>query len=259
MNNGVDFLDVYDKVYDEVLYYIKNKPEDLNNTYSADGVDDFFIIDYVEEDKLDDFLKINKYNFRKDSLVVFDTMNFLKQNIISYNFSKENIWRQFDHDCPRTEIIINNELVTGKNQFIEKLKFYKSHNVTIGKYQFDLLAILAMISNQSSYAFPYNFLYKIHSYYDENLIITNCTNNRNISFNFNKDCPESLKIKIETNMLLRHLWNKIEPTELNIVLLIELNTLNSIDGNGIFSKNGIFLINSVEKYYWDSILTQMIV
>ncbi len=60
-------------------------------------------------------------------------------------------------------------------------------------------------------------------------------------------------------MLLRHLWNKIEPTELNIVLLIELNTLNSIDGNGIFSKNGIFLINSVEKYYWDSILTQMIV
>ena len=248
MNNGVDIMDIYNKLYNDLVHHT-NKSDKLyckqhmlnNNDNNNEQIDDYVMIDYLEEDKIDNFLEKIRYNCKDDLTIAFNIKIYINENLKSYEYDKKNIWTQFELDCFRNNIFINNRKVENRSEFIRELKHYKSHALRINKNKISLLTIFAMLSTQSSYAFPYIFLNKMPNYFSNKIVPSNSSNNRKISYEFNKKKREYIKIRIETDFMMRCMISGDELYKVNSVLILETTKIkkNII----VFNNNGLFLLN----------------
>jgi hypothetical protein len=248
--NGVDIIDIYDKLYDEILFYVKNKNdfkvinfEDINIKENY-LIDEFHIIDHIEEDNMDNFIQCKKYNHKENSVISFNVPIYLKENLKSYEYDYFNIWDQFEKDCPRSTIYINDILIHNEIQLRNELYGMRKHLVTVNNNMYNIITIIAMLCNQSSYAFPYLFLNKVQAASNSNIIAMNCSDNRSIKIKINNN---NLKIWIDTDVNLRDISTGILNTKLHITLLIESSDIKTNKLENIFNKHGMFFINYSNK------------
>jgi hypothetical protein len=245
MNKGVDLVHIYNKLHIDIEHYIKNKNiEEIIKEYEIVNIndddfkdnDDYIEFKYVEEDKLDKFLCDNNYNFQKDSLITFNTNIYIIENLKSYNYSTNRIWKQFILDCPRDEIYIENKLIKNKTDFEKSLSFIKKSEININSHSYELITLMAMLCSQSSYAFPIIFLQKIQHHFNKDLYLTNLNKSKNININI-----ESNRIIFILNLDIgvKNIDNNEIVSKLNVNLILELNKVND---NYIFSTKGIFFI-----------------
>ena len=80
-SSGVDYIDVYDKLYEDILDYVKYKSDKQKYMVvhfdSLDVKEDFLdseyaTVEYIREDNIDDFIECNKYNYRDNSVISFN-------------------------------------------------------------------------------------------------------------------------------------------------------------------------------------------
>ncbi len=247
-----NIIDVYDKLYDEILFYVENKTVDVDgvefNVINFDKLDvkenylhnEFVMVDYVEEDKIDEFLKYKNYNHREDSLISFNVPIFMNNNLQSYKNDSFNIWNQFDLDCPRSPIYVNNKKINSDTELRIELKNFQKYFVKSECNMFNLVTIIAMLCNQSSYAFPYIFFNKVENNTNSNVVATNCTDNRSINIETHDN---GIKIWIKTDVLFRNVKKNIIDAKANIKLLIEAPNVHTDELYNVFNKYGLFFIN----------------
>jgi hypothetical protein len=270
---GVKIEDVYDKLYDEIVEYMTNinldknsgndnnvtikkilSPEIVNNiNIDSDLIKNYLIteltdFDHINEDEMDEIIKNRNYNKLCDMELTFDTMPYIINNLKSYKYDTEIIWDQFDKDCPRSTVFINNKIVKTRNVMKEKLQCLDNISVfcndveTKTDMEFKLITLVAMICNQSSYAFPYAFMTKIQRRDDDNMFIANCSTNRTIKIETD---GKKLQIFINTDVRIRDTGYRQDKIDkyCHITLSLETTLLKSGKLNSIFSDIGMFFID----------------
>ena len=240
-----NFEDIYNKLYNELNNNIIEK--DLNKiieeyqVVDIDDVDniyldsDYVIINYVEEDKLDDHIETLGYNIVRDSILAFNTQIYLKEILKSYHYKAEEIWYQFDLDCSRCKLYLDDDVITNSSDLKLKLDQFKNNIITIDNTNFNILTIIAMLCNQSSYAFPYVLCHKILSDIKKNIFISNLSSNRYVKIKIKES---SIDISIEADFGLRDIEKNKVISKINIILLISMNI---VDGNYVFNKNSLLI------------------
>jgi hypothetical protein len=251
--NNADFVDVYNRVYDEILGYINNKTVDIdgiefnivNFDEDIDLIEDYILVGCLEEDKIDDYLKYRHFNYREDSVILFNIPIYLRENLKSYRFDPSEIWEQFEKDCPRSTIYVNDKQIFSRTDLIENLSMVQPYTVRFKQYVLNLMTIIAMLCNQSSYAFPYIFLSKVQNMFDSNVIASNCTDNREIKIEtiLSESDKTSLKFTIKTDVIMRNIKNCKIDAKANVTLVFDTNPLLSTDLTTLFKPHGMFLIN----------------
>lgn len=259
-----NFLSVYNRLYDEIHYYVKNKNTYLDNkiNYQINYVnnynyvdikcddnsnesndsndlndsDNFEIIDYLDNE-YDEYGDTIDFNFDyKLTTKIFSCNKFLLDNLKSYNYDPKNIIAQFKLDCPRTLLLFNNHKINNiknlKFNLNKSIKDWTKTKLKLDNKNFRLIDILIMIFNQSSYAFPYIYLNKFFNKKNNNLIVVNCADNRKIEVNtFNNE----IKINIETDMLIRDMLKDEYIHKINVSINFDIYTypINNISTNGL--------------------------
>ena len=250
--NTVDYVSVYDKVYDEVIRYINNKSVAIdgieftvvNFDDDFDLIEDYVIVDCLEEDKIDEYLKNRHFKYKEDSVVLFSIPIYIRENLKSYNYDPSNIWEQFEKDCPRSTIYINDNQILSKQDLTDNLPTMRHTTVKVEYFVFNLVTVVAMLCNQSSYAFPYIFLNKLQSNRDSNVIASNCSDNRIIKIEtIMNDDQIRLKFLIKTDVIMRNIRNYQIDTKANITLILETNYIKTNNLDQLFKKHGMFFIN----------------
>ena len=251
--NNADFVDVYNRVYDEILGYINNKSIDIEGiefnivTFDdeIDLIEDYVLIGCLEEDKIDEYLKYRQFNYRQNSVILFNIPIYLEKNLKSYNFDTFEIWEQFGRDCPRTNIYVNGNKIHNKIDLTTNLSTIQPHTIKYKQYTLNLMTIIAMLCNQSSYAFPYIFLTKLQSMFDSNIIASDCGDNRYIKIDLllNEENKQYLRFTIKTDVLMRNIKNCEIDAKVNVTLILETNPIKSMELFNLFKLHGTFLIN----------------
>lgn len=212
-NNSELFIDIYFRLYNKLEKDFLLSPlsipffeVNIDEKFEAINIDlinvnihdygDIFKENQLKENFLfgmikDHQLLQNKYETNDKHIILFDAEVYFKKILQSYKYKRENIWYQFSLDFPRSTIFVNNINVKIKDQFLELLKGLNEIYMTIKinnqkVYIFDLLTLVIMLCNQSSYAFPYMYLNKIYSQYEDKFIICSLDEGRNIKIT-NKD------------------------------------------------------------------------
>lgn len=120
----------------------------------------------------------------------FSTKNYINNIINSYTKTpnaRQNIWTQFDLDCNRTNILFKRDLterrINQQNDFIHEMTkigfddyVYPCANVD----SLNMVDILGMLCNQSSYAFSYSECHNQLADPDNNIFVFNSSSNRYI-------------------------------------------------------------------------------
>ena len=181
---------------------------------------------YIEKIKNNQI--IGKTTDLKVNSVTFDNLIFLDEIIKSYK-SIDNIYNQFDLDCNRTNIEINNNKITNIKQFEENIgctQHIKFSNDSLN----NLYEYLVMITLQSSYAFPYIFLHKLYCENKGYIMASNLSTNRNIHIN---TFTEYLQILIECDLEIKNYKENITLKKINVTLYLKskytMKQFNEID------------------------------
>lgn len=219
MNCEDNFVSIYNKLACVIM-----------NEKNIGKYDDFVVFDYLKEDDMDNFIKNNN---DLNKTIVFDTATYIFKNLESYNFNKMDIWKQFELDCCRSNLFINHKRIMNKNDFSSKLKKYSKSRINVYNYSVNSDIMLAMLSTQSSYAYPYILLNNI---LDKGLVATNSSNNRKIEYQTNGD---NINIMIETDFIIRKLETGNEMFIVNCVIMLEML---EVDDQLKLCKNGILSI-----------------
>ena len=120
-----------------------------------------------------------------------------------------------------------------KNDFSSKLKKYSKSRINVYNYSVNYDIMLAMLSTQSSYAYPYILLNKI---LDKGLSAANSSNNRKIEYQTNGD---NINIMIDTDFIIRKSETGNEMFIVNCVIMLEML---EVDEQLKLCKNGILSI-----------------
>ena len=238
MNNNidVDFIDIFYRIgYDLNTNLLNNKMVlELDKLQENISETDYCMVEYVEEDKM----VLKKYDIDNNvnnnfiNTVIFNINIYIDEILKSYKYNPKNIWDQFNVDMPRVNIYINNEKITSKDYFCKLLNDYKNRYICKNCIKFDQLAILAMICNQSSYAFPYIYLYGLLNDELNNLCCLNT--NRNIRFNLKSTYKY---ITLEADFAIKQIDNSdfILKNTIKMKLTININNNeNLFDNYGLF-------------------------
>lgn len=211
----MDFIDIYTTLYKDIQNDIK-KELDKNK-------DNVFIINHVEEDKLNEYINKKK---KFDKLISFNFDKFINENLKSYDYNNPQIWEQLKVDLPRTNIFINGRKINSIKEFDKRLKKL-SHIVHKSK---SIPTLLAMICCQSSYAFPYILLSGI--YCDKpDLLLTSESKNRNININY----ENGLQISLEANFSIKDTAK--DKIVNSVYMIMRIDADNKIDN--FFSEAGL--------------------
>jgi hypothetical protein len=229
-NIGINFSDIFNTlganlIADPYSRVIIEDDIDINNDIS----NSYCMVDYIEEDKLNTYNNTNIHSFNNLN-VVFNVNIYIEEILKSYNYNNDKIWDQFVLDLPRTNVYVNKDQIISVEQFKQLLNVYL-HN----EYQ---LTNLALICNQSSYAFPYIYLYNLHKNIIDNpdnpCILTCLNSSRNIVFNMNN--PTNKKVTLEADFAIKVLENQSVFKKINILLTLYLN--NNCNSNSTFNNFG---------------------
>lgn len=250
--DGVNVVDVYDKLYNEILFYVKNKNVDVNgiefNVVNFNEIhikenflnESFLIVDHIEEDKMEQFIKCKKYNHKENSVLSFNVPIYLQENLKSYNYDSYNVWDQFEKDCPRTSIYVNDQLIHNEDMLRHALVKIQPYIIYTNGKMYNMVTIIAMICNQSSYAFPYIFLNQVQHNVNSDIVAVDCSDNRSIRINVNDN---NLKIWIDTDVNFRSMTTNELTMKTHITLLIESLNIKTDELENMFNKCGMFFIN----------------
>lgn len=213
--------------------------------YSADDIQtvnekinqDYKVVDFMDEDIMDKFLEQQQDNFYEDSVILFNLGTFFKKNLISYNYNTQDIWKQFDVDCPRMKIYVNNKRIKNQKNFKNKLKSLLGACVIINTDIFEIIDILGMLCNQSSFFLSYKFLHKAKQFtYDNDYIqVTNSSSNRSVKVNIKHN---KLSIIAETNFAIKNILEDKIISKINTVIVIDGCVKNNYAS---FAKNGMLI------------------
>lgn len=229
-----DFIDIYNILYESIQKDIRQelcKNMNLSN-YNINIYPDFTVINYVEEDNLDDYINIMD-NKQDNNTISFKMSIYLNEILKSYNFDKAKIWNQLELDLPRTSVYINDILISDVDKFKELTCDFLMSDIKINNQMYDLVTILAMLSNQSSYGFPYIFLYKLYCQNQKNVFLTSESTGRYVKFNFDQN-TNNISISIEADFGVKNIEEDIKLHSINMALLININ-VNTFSQNGLLS------------------------
>lgn len=125
----------------------------FGNKLIEDNMNDFSVIDVIEGDVIP---------LKNDKVMTFLTEKYLENILDSYKNDVNNIFYQLKIDFPRTCIYVNNKRFFDYDEFRKKISQYDKHKVSrIRNHK--LSTLLMMLCNQSSFAYPYELIYKLYS------------------------------------------------------------------------------------------------
>jgi hypothetical protein len=206
-NNIVNYSDVF-------LFSINNlQPQQL---YQDDNQ-----IDYINEDSYD----ITSYKFGNKSLLFYNTHTYIRNIYDSFNKNSENIWKLTSLDLPRMPTFINHTLINNNESFKKHtdkyIDYYDSTTLDL-----DLQTLLAMLSTQSAFGFPFILLYNVYNtgqnkQDNTNLHLLSTNEGRKIDIVIDQDDINinlnSIYNIMDTNT--QHIVSKIKTTlDLNIII-----------------------------------------
>jgi len=202
--------------------------------------DNYEIIDKFTEDDLDKYLITDKYyesyTTSKNMIFLFDTNKYIYNNFKSYKFTSLLVYKQLILDIPRLKLIIFNKHISNILEFRKILTDYSKNKFILNNISYPLLDVVALLSTQSSFAFPCIFLNKLNKFSDNFHIIG--LNNNIISISkLNRD----LVLNIKSSFAILD-SNKDITKYININLLI---TLKDLDNCYIPLSNSIFTISFI--------------
>ena len=220
--------------FEDIYYRLSNINEDINNK-------EYEIIKLYNNNINNLHQTILKHN--KD-IIMFNMNEYLHDILNSYNYDIYKINQQFDIDFNRSNIFINDIKINDKNLIdihfnnLEKYKLFDN---------FNMLLIIKMLCNQSSFGFPFILLNKIYNYYNDDYIISDGKTNRYIKFN---TIDKLLTIIIGTDLILNKITTNgiefIKKIHIHLVIhtnLIKTNSEYILNNNDIYCKNGLLYID----------------
>lgn len=236
------YEDVFSRLYQDISKDLVNKNldriiddfevvelEDVNSVYYSDYV----IVDYVEEDKLDEKVDKLGFNLMRDGVLAFNTEIYLEQILSSYHSPKE-ICEQFCLDCPRCEILLEGETIKSLIELQRGLTKFSEYELSLRGRTYDLPLILTMLCNQSSYAFPYVLTHKLLADIEKNIFVASLSTNRFVKI---RSYERKIDIDISADFGLKNLYQKNLLSTVSIRLKLSVN----LDANNLFSKNSLFV------------------
>lgn len=146
-------------------------------------------LDNINDDMIDLYLKNKNI---ENNTITFNSEYYIEKNINSYKKSETKIYDQFCVDFPRTTVYYN----TYEIQSIEKFNYYLDglRKSNIIYKNINVVDIIIMLCNQSTYASPYYFIHKLYG--TDKLVVCSDSNNRSINIYYD-DYYKNMNIILE--------------------------------------------------------------
>jgi len=234
MDDITDFINLY--------YNIKNDKTDNQN---KNILNDFEIVDkndinlptssFVEIDVINEN-DINNYFQQTDqsNVFLFEMKLYLNDILKSYRYDLDNIWDQLNKDVPRSNIFINDRQIYTDIEFKQKLKKLDVFKDQYNNCVFSLFEILATLTTQASYAFPFIFLHKKYcDDIDSKYKIQGLSTNRRIDINTRN---ENITMTIEADFSIFNTDTNKSIRRLNTCLMINTNIVYQ---NGYYTRSNL--------------------
>jgi hypothetical protein len=224
----------FEHIYNEICDEVNNDITELSEDYKIVDMDeidklyyknDFVIFNYVDEDNLTNEIDKLGYNIIRDGCLIFDTYKYLDYILKSYNYDETNILNQFNADCPRSKILINDKFVKNIKILKSLLSPLKNNKVKYNNNTNDLIIILTMLCTQSSYGFPYQLCHNILSNYENGIFISNMSTNRIICIDFKYDEKKNInniEIRIESDFGEKNIFENKIKSKINISIILNI-------------------------------------
>jgi len=237
-----NFVNIFNKLNQEIMNDI--------NTGSPDSDDSFVIIQQEDIDRAEytEFVCINENSIDKNieestlteetnnNSVIFEMEPYFEKIFTSYKYDVQSIWEQTKIDLPRTLVVCNKIPVTEVDHLVASFPQYKDIPVTYKGNTFTLLDIIALLCNQSSYAFPYFFFHKLKGDFTKNKMISNLPSNRKVSFKI-KDGKLVISMRADFG-IMNFETNQLE-AKISMKLSIDEKSVNNVKLEDLFSRYGI--------------------
>lgn len=206
-------------------------------------MDDLFITlfnnlyDDIKDDIRNDHEKKSSIIKKYDVVIrTFNTEHYFNDLLLSYNNDEDEIWRQFDLDCGRTDIILNNQKCKTQDEFIESIDNLKKYKMDDYYYRnINMTGMLGLLCNQSSYALSYNECHHLFADPDNNIYVFNMSSNRFIKISI-KD--NKINVQISANYKLMDINN--------VITLGIIETCITLDA--IITENNVHFLNGVLEW-----------
>lgn len=167
-------------------------------------------------------IDITKMNTGEENIVILDYTKTINDLYKSFNNSKKEIYKQFKNDFPRCYYIINNNIETNINTFINYFEF-SQYEYKIKPY------IIFMLSNQAIMGIALQLLY--NNLKLPNVYIGELKKKSNLVFMFYSS-KEGLYLKINKILRIFTITKKnnkdITLKKININIFISLNEMDKI-------------------------------
>lgn len=190
---NITFSDVYSKI----------DMKDIDDT-------DYIIVPNVDEDT--NMLTVKDLNFGS---YTFSTELYYDSILSSYNYSSDEIWYQFSLDFPRTAVYVKNIRVLTTEHF---------KNI-FSNYDYDLVSLLAMLCNQSSFVLPFTYCTFHFSEPDKGLIVTNYISDRKINIDC---CDKNVSVKMNVDLCVKDISTDTDKYIINNTLMINIDVETKI-------------------------------
>ena len=118
-------------------------------------------IETIEDGSIDKKLDDLSNRLLVTNSITFNSLIYLKEILKSYK-NIDDIYYQFNLDCNRTNIEVNNNRINDIGDFRTHLGWLQNVSFTNDKLN-NIYDYLVMLTLQSSYYFPYATLHKLHS------------------------------------------------------------------------------------------------
>lgn len=209
------FADIYFRFYEEL------SSVQLENKYGI-----FYEINPTDPKKLDD------QEHGPTKMIIFNVFQYIDDILKSYRYDRDRIWDQYLLDFPRTHIFVQGVELKDYQQLFEPILERLGQPVRIDNRVYPLKYIMAVLCNQSSFAFPFTFIHNTYSDYQKNKMLSS-QEPQKIKFTYEK---EYVTLEFEVVFTLRDITNGNPISKIENILTLELD-LNKKD---LFRELGVF-------------------
>lgn len=201
-------------------------------------------ITYIEETNINTNLDNLKKSISSTNCITFNNLIYLEEIFKSYR-NNDKIQEQFNLDCNRTNIEVNNIKINNITEFEENIGWLKHISISNDMVK-NIYEYMMMLTLQSSYCFPYMVLHKLYCENVKNYVVSNLPTNRNIYIN---TATDYLQIIIECDLEIKDYYNNNTINKINSTLYIKfkydmnkINCLDNIDNiSDVIDKHGLLV------------------
>jgi len=203
-------------------------------------------ITYIEtETDVDLHINNLKNNLSNINSITFNNLIYLEEIFKSYRHI-DKIYYQFDLDCNRTNIKVNNKKINSIEEFEKHIGWLQNIEIVSNQIK-NIYEYCVMLTLQSSYYFPLYVIHKLYCDNTENLAVTNSSTNRNIIINTFTEYLQII-IECEFKIINYHTSNIIKKINTTIYIKfkytveeLKKNFKTIIDIDRVIDKNGLLV------------------